>query len=182
MSDKVSPKATDRNTQRYMSQHPEITRAAIQLRDSSDSIILSTVDENSGPSASYAPYILFSDGSFGILVSRLAKHTQNLLNTPTASILFIEPESATSNIFARKRLTFQCSSVEHLPRDSTQFNELIELLGNKFGSIAKQLAELPDFEGFRLPATSASYVQGFGSAWQFANGKLDEAHLIRPDR
>jgi len=165
-----------------MSKHPEITQAAIQLRDSCDSILLSTADLNGDPLASYAPFILFNDDSFGILVSRLAKHTQNLLNSPTASIFFVEPEAAAKNIFARKRLTFHCSSVEHLSRDGVQFSELIALLSDKFGSMANQLAELPDFEGFRLSPTSASYVQGFGSAWQFANGKLDEAHLIRPDR
>jgi hypothetical protein len=67
------------------------------------SIIMSTVNKEGIPDASYAPFVSDEDKNIYIYVSGLATHTQNIHNHPFVSILFIEDEVKTKQIFARRR-------------------------------------------------------------------------------
>ena len=76
-----------------------------QLQHNSRSLMLATIGEQSLPRASYAPYVRDEAGNYYIYVSRLAEHTQELISNPVASVLLIEDESATKQIFARVRIS-----------------------------------------------------------------------------
>ena len=161
--------------------HAAIAIEAQQFRQQQQTLLLGTLDETlrgGFPLASYTPFVLLENQGFGILTSRLAQHTQNMLCTPTASVLIIEPEHEASSPFARKRLSFQCN-VTHHQRDSLFFENLVDKMQQQFGAIATLLAELPDFEPFELTPFYAEYVKGFGSAWRFIDGKLENAEPRR---
>ncbi len=67
------------------------------------SVMLSTVDENAEPFASYAPFVEDSEHNYYIGVSQLVTHTHNLTVTGKAHLLFIEDESHAKGIFFRRR-------------------------------------------------------------------------------
>ncbi len=162
-------------------QAPGIAEEARSLRDSVQSLQLATSDATGNPLASYTPFALLEDESFCILTSRLSAHTQNLLASNVAAVLLIESESSAKNIFARRRLACQCR-VTHRARDTEEFTVVVEALTRRFGAMAQQLAQLPDFEAFELAPFSASFVRGFGSAFQFAGGELRDAKQLVPNQ
>lgn len=157
--------------------HNKIATEALNFRDTFQSLQLATVSETGQPLASYAPYVLLNKSTFGIFISRLAKHTHHLLNTPHASVIFIEPESSAQNIFARRRLIYHCIAHSQ-PRDSTRCSEVISAMEQRFGPVVKQLEQLADFEAFTLEMTQADYIVGFGKAYRFENGNLTNPSLI----
>ena len=81
-----------------------------QMLSNMKSIILSTVDQRGKPNASYAPSVIDENGSFFIYISTLSKHTQNLLNNSKVSMMIIEDETNSENLFARKRFTIKGKS------------------------------------------------------------------------
>lgn len=135
------------------------------------SLLMATVDKEGLPQASYAPFVSLQDNSFGVFLSALSAHTENLLHAPHASVILIEPEQQAAQIFARRRLTFQCTANCHA-RDSAASDQLIEAMQQRFGNIVEQLNSLPDFRAFTLTPTRASYVRGFAQAFVFEDGVL----------
>lgn len=134
-----------------------------ELLERSKSVILATIEENGDPMASYAPYV-YIDGSFHILVSFMAKHTRNLKDRKKASLMFIEDESATKQIYARDRMTIDCDA-EVVSHGSDSWNRGVEALKARHGKIVDMLAELNDFILIKLKPVKGSYVNGFGSAY-----------------
>lgn len=127
------------------------------------SAILATVNPAGTPDASYAP-ILQQNGHFYIFISELAQHTDNLIKTPAASLLFIEPEEAASDLFARKRATLTVSA-RQIQRDDTRWLELIDEMENQFGEMISVLRNLSDFHLFELTPSKANFVKGFAQAY-----------------
>ena len=68
----------------------ELQQEASAFRRAFDAVMLSTASPEGVPDASYAPCILDSEDRCHVLVSRLARHTGNLLSHPVASLLWIE--------------------------------------------------------------------------------------------
>lgn len=133
-----------------------------ELIAASQSVILATIDSDGKPTASYAPYVQVNN-TFYILVSFMAKHTKNLLNGQ-ASMMFIEDESATKQIYARERLTFD-TVTSQVERDSDLWNSVLPQLKEKHGKILDILSEMQDFILVALKPTVGNYVNGFGSAY-----------------
>ena len=138
-----------------------------------DSVILSTVDVEGVPNSSYAPVASDEDGSFYIYISELSKHTQNLLNNDKVSLMIIEDESKAENLFARRRLTMNGKS-EEIIRDSSDWNQKIQLLENKFKEQLSFLKNLTDFHLFKLTPTDGLLVHGFGRAFRFVGPSLNK--------
>jgi len=140
------------------------------------SVLLSTLNADGSPDLSYTPFV-DHDQQFFILTSHLSSHTGNLLQDPRATVLFIEDEDACAQIYARRRLRFQCRAERHA-RDSTTWNTLIGLFSGRFGEIIDTLSALPDFELFALQPLGGQWVKGFGKAFDF-NGRMqaDATHL-----
>ncbi len=126
-------------------------------------LILSTTNEQDSPHASYAPFVVNENRHFFIYVSQLSAHTTHLISKKSATIMLIEDESQTVQLFARKRLTYECSC-QRVSRNTKQWKSLITQFEEKFGNIMLTLRGLTDFEMIELVPQSGRYVAGFGAA------------------
>jgi hypothetical protein len=156
----------------------QLRQAITDFRDQQRSVLIASTAKDSTPNASYAPCISDSQHALIVYVSRLAAHTENLLTTRKASLLFIRDETDSPNLFARQRLTYQCT-VNEIPSSSTEYATLLDQMTDQFGSIIKTLRQLPDFHLLRLTPSSGLYVESFGKAyhWQGALPDDSEHHI-----
>ncbi len=147
-----------------------------EFRQERRTLQLATVDENGRPNVSYAPYVQNQDGYF-VLISEIARHARNLQVNPSVSIMMIEDEGSSKQLFARKRLTFD--AIESVvQRDSEQWNLVIAQMQERFGEIIDGLSQLQDFVLFNLKAEQGLFVKGFGQAYQVSGDDLvDFVHL-----
>lgn len=141
------------------------------------SIILSTVDAEGLPNASYTPFVMDEEKRIYIYVSGLATHTKNIYANSKVSVLFIEDESQTKQIFARRRLSFDCDP-DLLTRDTPEWLEIVDKFQEKFGEIIEMLRSLPDFRIFQLIPTKGRFVVGFGAAYQISGDNLNQLTQI----
>ncbi|MEO0868110.1 MAG: pyridoxamine 5'-phosphate oxidase family protein [Cyanobacteria bacterium J06642_11] len=137
------------------------------------SVILSTANTDGVPQASYAPFLIDDDKSIYIYISGLSAHTENLKQTSRASVLFIEDEAETKEIFARRRLTYDCIAAV-LPRETGQWQTLIERFEQTFGGVIGLMKDLPDFQLFCLKPQSGQFVLGFGAAYRVDSTDLSQ--------
>lgn len=142
-----------------------------------ESIIISTVNEQGIPNASYTPFVIDDAKNIYIYVSGLSTHTKNIYVNPHVSILFIEDEAKTKQIFARRRLTFDCTATL-LERETEQWNQIVEQFQERFGEIIEMLRSLPDFRIFQLTPTEGRFVIGFGAAYHISGDNLNQLTLI----
>ncbi|MBD2627749.1 HugZ family pyridoxamine 5'-phosphate oxidase [Trichormus variabilis] len=142
-----------------------------------ESIIISTVNEQGIPNASYTPFVIDDAKNIYIYVSGLSTHTKNIYANPHVSILFIEDEVNTKQIFARRRLTFDCTATL-LERETDQWNQIVEQFQERFGEIIEMLRSLPDFRIFQLTPTEGRFVIGFGAAYYISGDNLNQLTLI----
>ena len=141
------------------------------------SLMLSTVDVQGLPNASYTPFVMDAEKRLYIYVSGLATHTKNIEINPQLSVLFIEDEAQTKQIFARRRLSFDCDA-NLLIRDTPEWIEIVEKFQEKFGEIIEMLRSLPDFRIFQLTPTRGRFVIGFGAAYQISGDNLNQLTQI----
>lgn len=148
-------------------QDPDLLHAAEAYRhliDAQQTLLLSTCSAERQPEISYAPFVRDEHGHFYIFISELAKHTQNLLQNPKASILFIEPEPGCRNLFARERVIFDCGARAIAP-DDPFYHRRLRAMEDKFGNVVALLRTLPDFHLIELTPETGHYVAGFGKAY-----------------
>jgi heme iron utilization protein len=144
----------------------ETAQAAYQgFTDKFKSVIISTVSQQGVPNASYAPFIMDESKNIYIYVSGLSTHTQNLQAVPKVSVLFIEEESQTKQIFARRRLNFDCEATL-VERETQSWNQTVDSFESRFGEIISVLRDLPDFRIFQLKPATGRFVIGFGAAYE----------------
>ena len=149
----------------------EIKQKVYSLIENQQSLLLSTIDsrENKQTYSSYAPYFCdVKEESFYVLLSDLAEHSHNLIANPSASILIIEDESKSEQIFARIRVQYQIIA-EIVTDDEMQLLALNNMK-QRFGEIIDLLQSLSDFRVFRLKPTKGRYVEGFGKAISIDDG------------
>jgi len=142
---------------------------------------LSTITRNGKPNASYSPFVSDAEGHLYIFVSGLASHTQDLLDTADASVLLMEDEAKTRQIFARQRISYQCS-VEIVSRKNEGYLKHLNAMEKRFGNIMELLRTLPDFILFRLTPHQGQYVKGFGKAYKLIGSSLLELEHIAPNK
>ena len=141
-----------------------------EFRQQRKTIQLATVDEEGRPNVSYAPFVQNQEGYF-VLISEIARHARNLQVNPHVSLMLIEDEESSKQLFARKRLTFDAiaSVVE---RDSPLWAQVIGQMQERFGEIVEGLSQLQDFVLFNLKAERGLFVKGFGQAYQVSGDDL----------
>lgn len=108
---------------------------------------------------------------FYVFVSGLSSHTQNLKTTAKAGILLIEDESSASQVFARKRLMYDCTA-ELIERHNPQWTIWADRFQGRFGALIEMLRQLPDFQIIRLIPQSGRFVVGFGAAYEVDGSNL----------
>ncbi|CAH0530195.1 heme utilization protein HutZ [Vibrio hippocampi] len=147
-----------------------------EFRQQKKTIQLATVDENGRPNVSYAPFVQNQQGYF-VLISQIARHARNLLANPNVSLMLIEDEADSKQLFARKRLTFDATA-SVVERDSEQWTQVVGQMQERFGEIIDGLSQLEDFVLFNLKAEQGLFVKGFGQAYQVSGDDLvDFVHL-----
>ncbi|MFD2232064.1 HugZ family protein [Alkalimarinus sediminis] len=132
---------------------------------------MATLNSLGNPEASYTPYIR-SDGEYFIFISSLASHTENICQHPTLSLFFVQDEGQTKNLFARKRLTIECTA-EMIKRDGTEWTEILDLFQEEHGATVGLLRTLPDFKLFKLSPVSATFIKGFGQAFKLEGDEFN---------
>jgi hypothetical protein len=143
-----------------------------QLLTETRSLILGTTNPDGTPLTSYAPFIVNEPRQFYIFTSQLAAHTANLQRTGQASAMLIEDEAATTQIFARQRVTFQCQ-VDLIPRDGAEGEGILAQYEARFGKMVGLLKSLPDFQIFKLQPHSGSLVVGFAQAYTLSGDRFE---------
>ncbi|MBE7437522.1 MAG: pyridoxamine 5'-phosphate oxidase family protein [Spirochaetales bacterium] len=142
------------------------------------SVILASADQNAEPHASYAPFVRDAEGAIYVYLSELARHYHTLTENSRASAFFVEDEALSANIFARKRLTVQCS-VQPLPREEEQAARVFDLFSERYGKFFAHLKDMKDFHLFRLSPENATLVIGFGAAYRLDKGDLSNIAWLR---
>jgi putative heme iron utilization protein len=128
------------------------------------SALLSTINADGSPQASYAPFVMDETYQIYIFTSGLSAHTHNLLRTGQVSLLLIEDEADASQIFARQRLTYDCQA-QVLPRHAPEWEAIADSFEVRFGQIIQMLRSLEDFQIFCLSPQAGCFVMGFGAAY-----------------
>ena len=147
-----------------------------EFRQNRKTIQLATVDEEGRPNVSYAPLVQNQEGYF-VLISQIARHARNLESNPYVSLMMIEDETESKQLFARKRLTFDAVATT-VERDSDLWHQVIAQMQQRFGEIIDGLSQLQDFILFNLKAEQGLFVKGFGQAYQVSGDDLvDFVHL-----
>lgn len=144
------------------------------------SAIISTVTEEGIPNTSYAPFVSDESKNIYIYVSGLASRTQNLHTNPHVSVLFIEDESQSHQIFARRRVSFDCKATT-IERETEQWHKIVEQFQERFGQIIEVLRGLADFQIFQLTPYAGRFVIGFGAAYHISGENLNQLVQITPD-
>lgn len=145
------------------------------FRQQQKTLILATSSSEHQSLASYAPFIEDENGCFYLLLSGLAEHSVNLRQHQSEgrslSVLLIQDERDSRNLFARKRLSYQCN-VEIWSREHPQWPVTIERLQEKFGKTIEVLAGLGDFQLYQLTPRQGNYVRGFGQAYELEDARV----------
>lgn len=148
-----------------MTSHEQAQLAYQQLPIQVKSLMLSTVSPSGIPHASFAPFVMDREHRLYLYTSSLSTHTQNLLTTPQASVLIMEDEAASQQIFARRRITYDCQ-ISPVSRDQPLWISTVDNFEQRFGNIIQILRQLPDFQVFQLVPFQGRFVLGFGSAFE----------------
>ncbi|WP_404419125.1 HugZ family protein [Marinospirillum sp.] len=140
------------------------------------SCTLATTSPEGGPEASYAPCI-HHQGNFYIFVSELASHTRNLLDRPQASLLLTENQPR--NLFACKRATLEITA-QPIERDTPRWLAVLSEMETRLGNTVSVIRGLNDFHLLELQPQKASYVTGFGKAYELQGEQLQKiSHINR---
>ncbi|MGY4677112.1 heme utilization protein HutZ [Pasteurella sp. P03HT] len=156
---------------------PEIQELKAQCK----TIMLATVGSDGNPNVSYAPFAI-SNGEYQVFISTIARHARNLQEVPKVSLMLIEDESKSRQIFARRRLSFDATA-RIVERETDEWKEGIAALKARQGNLIDELSRMKDFHLFSFKPTQGLFVKGFGQAFQVSNDDLvsfvhlDEGHL-----
>lgn len=157
----------------------KITTEYLTFLTKISSLHLSTIGENGQPESSYAPFVIDQNNNFYIYISSLARHTGNMLDDGRAGIMLIEEEEEAENIFARRRVTFECN-VELLERETQDWRRIMLLFDQREPKLMETLRNLMDFQLLRLRAKSGLFVKGFGKTYKISGARMDELSHVNP--
>ena len=130
---------------------------------------MATMDEKE-PYVSWGAYVTDDDFSgFYLHLSKLAKHTRNLLSNGQVSLALSEQDSGEGDPQLLARLTLN-GQIELLDRDSEAYQVNKERYIARYPD-AEMLFDFADFSLFRFVPASGRYVEGFASS-----------HRITPER
>ncbi|AAP95547.1 heme utilization protein HutZ [[Haemophilus] ducreyi] len=151
-----------------------------ELKQDIQTLVLSTVDSEGNPNVSYAPFVINS-GEYQVLISTIARHARNLIEVPKVSLMLIDDESKSRQIFARRRLTFDATA-RLIEREGEEWESGLAALKARHGNLIDELANMKDFKLFSFKPTHGLFVKGFGKAFEVSPDDLvnivhlDEGH------
>jgi len=117
------------------------------------------------PFGSHVPYVLGENWTRAYLhLSRLALHTQHLLQDPQVSLFLSEPDHAEKNPLALRRINLQGTAAILAP-DAPTYAAMKERYLARFPKSAVTFG-FADFSLWELQLQDAHLVLGFGQAYQ----------------
>ena len=167
-------------TERFRELTGETAEEAATFLGSVKTLQMATASATGAPEASYAPFVRAGDNAFHICVSDLSRHTAHLVATGRASVLIIEDESASAQLFTRRRLVFECDA-EQVERGTGRWLALMERFERKFGEVIQLIRPLADFRMFALSPRRGVFVKGFGQAFRIEGPALDVLRQVSDD-
>ena len=159
-------------TERFRDLTGETAEEAMTFLGAFKTLQMATASASGEPEASYAPFVRTGDNEFCICVSDLSRHTGHLVATGRASVLIVEDESASAQLFARRRLVFECDA-EQVERGSERWHAIMDSFERKFGEVIQLIRPLADFRMFALAPRRGVFVKGFGQAYRIAGPALE---------
>jgi hypothetical protein len=147
-----------------------ICEEILAMLESRKSLMLSSLDLNGKPYASYAPFAIGED-CFYILISEIAVHGRNLQINPEVSVLIIEDEDSASELFARLRVNYAMNA-ELIEYQTDVWQLGLDSLCQRHGERITGLSSMSDFKLFKLTPQGGRFVKGFGKAYQIEGGTL----------
>ena len=159
-------------TERFRELSGEIAEEAMAFLGGFKTLQMATASATGEPEASYAPFVRTGDNAFCICVSDLSRHTGHLVATSRASVLIVEDESAAAQLFARRRLVFDCDAGQ-VERGSERWHTTMDVFERKFGEVIGLIRPLADFRMFALAPRRGVFVKGFGQAFRIEGPALD---------
>ncbi len=151
------------------------------FKSQTKTLCLATITTEGKPRSSVAPFVQDDSGCFYIFISHLAGHTQDLLSNPQASILLLEDEHDSQQLFARQRIHYDCD-VNTIEQTENTYADMLDKLESRFGNIIELLRALPDFVLFQLKPYEGQYVIGFGKAYKLIGNHLDQLEHIESSK
>lgn len=139
-----------------------LRQEAARLIAAQDWLALGTVDPSGSPSVTYVPFACV-DGALGIVVSRLAAHTANLIARRPASVLIADEDFRQRDAYARPRITIAVTASPRAP-GSAEAEGIWSSLERRQGDTVRTLRMLPDFAAISLEPVSGRLILGFASA------------------
>ena len=119
---------------------------------------------NGRPFGSHVPYVFGEDWTRAYLhLSRLALHTQHLLNDPKVSLFIAEADGPEKNPLALRRINLQGEAVMLAP-DAPMYEEIKQRYLERFPQ-AEMMFGFGDFALWELRLEEAHFVLGFGQAF-----------------
>ena len=162
-----------------MAQQDNLTSAQQEfqnLRETLKTVQLATLNADGQPEASYAPFVWFEQNYY-LYLSELARHTSNLLSNGSISLLFIESEESSPNLFARRRIVLQ-GEAQAITRDAELFEKIMTQFGQQFGKFIDLIQPLRDFHLFQIKIHSGRFIQGFAQAYELSGPGLNDIRHI----
>jgi putative heme iron utilization protein len=141
------------------------------------SLIMATSSADAVPDASYAPFVRIDDNAFYVNLSDLSTHTSNLLATRLVSVMFLQAEEHSKQLFARKRLSFE-GEAHVVPRDSPEWARILDLFEQKFGDVVELIRPLEDFRLFKIQPLRGVFVRGFAQAFPIESAELERLRAV----
>ncbi|NGZ02561.1 MAG: pyridoxamine 5'-phosphate oxidase [Nitrospira sp. WS238] len=141
----------------------DVQHAWSALTDSVRTAVLLTL-RNGRPFGSHVPYVFGSDWTRAYLhLSRLALHTQHLLDDARLSLFIAEPDGPEKNPLALRRLNLQGEAVILSP-DTPAYDEIKQRYLDRFPQ-AEMMFGFGDFALWELRLAETHFVLGFGQAF-----------------
>ena len=136
---------------------------------------------NGKPFGSHVPYVLGEDWTRVYLhLSRLALHTQHLLQDPHVSLFLSEPDRPDKNPLALRRVNLQGEAMILAP-EASGYAGIKERYLARFPQSAMMFG-FADFSLWELRLQDAHLVLGFGQAYQSTAGSPDHWTHQQPER
>lgn len=119
---------------------------------------------NERPFGSHVPYVFGSDWTRAYLhLSRLALHTQHLLENPQVALFIAEPDGPEKNPLALRRLNLQGEAAILSP-DAPTYDEVKRRYLERFPQ-SEMMFGFGDFALWELQLADAHFVLGFGQSF-----------------
>ena len=135
------------------------------------SVVLGTVNAESEPNVTYAPYLRYEDKNY-IYISKIGVHYDNLKNNGKLELLFLEDEAKAKAVTVRQRVRFKAQAV-FLERDE-KFGKIMDAFEEKAGNTMKIMRDMTDFHLVELIFLEGSFVKGFGQAYTISeSGEME---------